>query len=130
MLGLMLGCGFRRSEVVGLRLDQLQSREGHWVIIDLVGKGGRLRTLPVPLWCKELVEALDPAFARGRGNSFYCETSRTIVSLLVMVTAFQSDELAEAAHLNGVSVIAASVSGGYSVSQPSLQDTTPEVKQR
>jgi integrase len=56
MLGLLLGCGLRRSEVVGLRLDQLQSREGHWVIVDLVGKGGRLRTVPVPAWCKELVD--------------------------------------------------------------------------
>jgi integrase len=57
MLGLLLGCGLRRSEVVGLRLDQLQSRESHWVIVDLVGKGGRLRTVPVPSWCKELVDA-------------------------------------------------------------------------
>jgi len=57
MLGLLLGCGLRRSEVVGLWLDQLQSREGHWVIVDLVGKGGRLRTVPVPAWCKELVDA-------------------------------------------------------------------------
>src|SRR5664280_777391 len=57
MLGLLLGCGLRRSEVVGLRLDQLQSREGHWVIVDLVGKGRRLRTVPVPSWCKELLDA-------------------------------------------------------------------------
>src|SRR5450759_2967699 len=57
MLGLLLGCGLRRAEVVGLRLDQLQSREGHWVIVDLVGKGGRLRTVPVPSWCKALIDA-------------------------------------------------------------------------
>ena len=56
MLGLLLGCGLRRSEVVGLRLDQLQLRESHWVIVDLVGKGGRLRTVPVPAWCKGLVD--------------------------------------------------------------------------
>jgi len=56
MLGLLLGCGLRRSEVVGLKLDQLQRREGHWVIVDLVGKGGRLRTVPVPTWCKGLVD--------------------------------------------------------------------------
>ena len=54
MLGLLLG--LRHSEVVGLRRDQLQSREGHWVIVDLVGKGGRLRTVPVPAWCKQLVD--------------------------------------------------------------------------
>jgi len=56
MLGLLLGCGLRRSEVVGLKLDQLQLREGHWVIVDLVGKGGRLRTVPVPTWCKGLID--------------------------------------------------------------------------
>ena len=41
MLALLLGCGLRRSEVVGLNLDQLQSREGRWVIVNLVGKGKR-----------------------------------------------------------------------------------------
>jgi site-specific recombinase XerD len=33
VLGLLLGIGLRRSEVVGLNLDQLQSREGHWVLL-------------------------------------------------------------------------------------------------
>jgi site-specific recombinase XerD len=56
MVGLLLGCGLRRSEVVGLRLDQLQLRESHWVIVDLVGKGGRIRTVPVPNWCKGLMD--------------------------------------------------------------------------
>jgi integrase len=56
MLGLLLGCGLRRSEVVGLRLDQLQLRESHWAIVDLEGKGGRIRTVPVPNWCKGLVD--------------------------------------------------------------------------
>jgi integrase len=57
MLGLLLGCGLRRSEVVGLSLDQFQSRDGRWVIVNLVGKGKRLRTVPVPSWSKELLNA-------------------------------------------------------------------------
>jgi integrase len=57
MVGLLLGCGLRRSEVVGLNLDQLQSREDHWVIVNLIGKGARIRTVPVPSWAKELVDA-------------------------------------------------------------------------
>lgn len=57
ILGLLLGCGLRRSEVVGLTLDQLQTRDGHWVIVDLIGKGRRLRTVPVPSWCKQLLDA-------------------------------------------------------------------------
>ena len=36
--GLLLGCGLRRSEVVELTLDQLQMRDGRWVIVDLSGK--------------------------------------------------------------------------------------------
>jgi integrase len=56
IIALLLGCGLRRSEVVSLRLDQFQSREGHWVIVDLRGKGGRVRTVPVPCWCKALID--------------------------------------------------------------------------
>jgi integrase len=56
MIGLLLGCGLRRSEAVALRLDQIQLREGHWVVADLFGKGGRLRTVPVPGWCKALID--------------------------------------------------------------------------
>jgi len=55
-LGLLLGCGLRRSEATRLRVDQLQMRESHWVIVDLAGKGGRLRTVPMPAWCKSLVD--------------------------------------------------------------------------
>jgi integrase/recombinase XerD len=57
LLGLLLGCGLRRSEVVGLTLDQLQTSDGQWVIVDLIGKGRRLRTVPVPSWCKQLLDA-------------------------------------------------------------------------
>src|SRR5271169_4250170 len=56
MIGLLLGCDLRRSEAVNLRFDQLQLRESHWVIVDMVGKGGRLRTVPVPPWCKHLID--------------------------------------------------------------------------
>jgi integrase len=57
LIGLLLGCGLRRSEAVALRLDHIQLREGHWVIADLFGKGGRLRTVPVPDWCKALIDS-------------------------------------------------------------------------
>ena len=57
MIGLLLGCGLRRSEAVALRLDQFQLREDHWVIADLLGKSGRLRTVPVPDWCKDLIDS-------------------------------------------------------------------------
>jgi integrase len=57
IVGLLLGCGLGRSEVVGLTLDQLQTRDGRCVIVDLVGKGRRLRTVPLPSWSKQLLDA-------------------------------------------------------------------------
>ncbi len=42
LLSLLIGCGLRKAEVTNLRLEDLQLREGHWVIADLRGKGGRL----------------------------------------------------------------------------------------
>jgi hypothetical protein len=32
--------GLRRGELLGLRVDSIQSREEHWVIADLLGKAG------------------------------------------------------------------------------------------
>jgi hypothetical protein len=37
---------------VALRLDHLQQREEHWAIVDLVGKRGHVRTVPVPDWVR------------------------------------------------------------------------------
>ena len=56
MLGLLIGCGLRRTELVELEVDQIQQREQHWVIVDLIGKGGRVRTVPIPDWVKEAVD--------------------------------------------------------------------------
>jgi integrase len=50
LLALLLACGLRRHEAVSLRLDNLQQREEHWAIVDLLGKGGHVRTVPVPDW--------------------------------------------------------------------------------
>jgi integrase len=56
-LAVLLGCGLRRAELSGLRLEHLQSRDGRWVIGDLVGKGRHLRTVPIPAWVKEAVDS-------------------------------------------------------------------------
>jgi integrase len=56
ILALLIGCGLRRAEVLNLEVDQIQQREGRWVIPDLVGKGKRRRTVPVPSWVKVRIE--------------------------------------------------------------------------
>jgi site-specific recombinase XerD len=56
IVALLLGCGLRRSEVVALEYDDIQSRDGHWVILDLMGKGRHVRTVPVPAWVKAAID--------------------------------------------------------------------------
>jgi len=56
LLALLVGCGLRRAELTALRLEDFQLREGHWVIADLTGKGGHIRTIPVPDWVKTAVD--------------------------------------------------------------------------
>jgi site-specific recombinase XerD len=41
MLATLFGCGLRRSELVGLQVDDVQMRQGHWAIVDLIGRQGR-----------------------------------------------------------------------------------------
>ena len=38
ILALGLGCGLRRSELAHLTVEQLQRREEHWAVVDLIGK--------------------------------------------------------------------------------------------
>jgi hypothetical protein len=69
MLGLLLGCGLRRSEVVGLRLDQLQF-EGEPLGHCRFGGQGRTDSNGA---CAQLVQGarrcLAPPFGRERGES-------------------------------------------------------------
>jgi len=56
ILCLLIGAGLRREELAGLRVDQIQQREGRWVIVDLIGKRQRIRTVPIPSWAKEALD--------------------------------------------------------------------------
>ena len=56
LLSLLLGCGLRREELAALTLERIQQREGRWVIADLVGKGKRVRTVPMPAWAKAALD--------------------------------------------------------------------------
>jgi site-specific recombinase XerD len=56
MLVILLGCGLRRRELTDLTFAYLQQREEHWAIIDMVDKGGHIRTVPMPDWVKSTVD--------------------------------------------------------------------------
>src|SRR5216117_3237554 len=56
LLSILLACGLRRQEVVELTFEHLQQREEHWAIVDLIGKSGHIRTIPVPGWVRQLLD--------------------------------------------------------------------------
>lgn len=56
IIALLVGCALRRRELASLKIEDIQLREGRWVIIDLCGKGGRIRTVAVPIWVKQGIE--------------------------------------------------------------------------
>src|SRR6202521_1992333 len=72
MLALLLGCGLRRSELVHLTIEHLQQREEHWVLVDLVGKGGHVRTVPVPEWVKAAIDVWSTIANIKTGRLFRC----------------------------------------------------------
>lgn len=50
LLAGLLSCGLRRHELAELTFSHLRQREGHYAIVDLSGKAGHVRTIPVPTW--------------------------------------------------------------------------------
>lgn len=69
MVAMLIGCGLRRAELLALSLESIQ-REEHWVIADLVGQGGHVRTVPIPTWVKSAVDAWTAAAAITHGRVF------------------------------------------------------------
>ena len=72
ILAVLLGCGLRRRELADLDFRHLQQREEHWAIVDLVGKGGHIRTVPVPDWVKTTIDEWLAAAAISAGRLFRC----------------------------------------------------------
>src|SRR5215471_9693932 len=70
ILAVLLGCGLRRSEVAALTFKHIQQRDGRWCIVDLIGKHGRVRTVPIPTWVKVAVDAWAAAVGIADGPVF------------------------------------------------------------
>jgi len=57
ILAALLGCGLRREECAGLTVEHIGQREGRWVIVDLLGKRSKVRSVPMPSWAKSAIDA-------------------------------------------------------------------------
>ena len=70
ILAVLLGCGLRRRELTELTVEHFEQREDHWAIIDLIGKAGHVRTVPVPSWVKHTVDEWLTAAGISLGGCF------------------------------------------------------------
>ncbi len=61
ILALLTACALRRNELAMLKVETIQLREGRWVLADLCGKGRRVRTVAVPMWVKQAINAWQTA---------------------------------------------------------------------
>ncbi len=57
LLAVLLGCALRRDEAANLTAEHIQQREGRWVIVDLIGKRQKTRSVPMPSWVKASLDA-------------------------------------------------------------------------
>jgi integrase len=57
LLALLIGSGLRRSEASSLRVDQIQLLEDRWVLANIKGKHGRIRTVALSIWVKQAMDA-------------------------------------------------------------------------
>src|ERR1035441_3745622 len=76
ILAVLLGCGLRRAEVAKLQVRDVQQREEHWAVVDLIGKGRHIRTVPIPDWVKASLDVWTEAAMIVDGRLFRC-VSRT-----------------------------------------------------
>ena len=70
LLAVLIGCGLRRKEATTLTVEHIQLRDSRWVIVDLIGKGGRVRTVPMPTWAKSAMDLWTAAAGIDNGLVF------------------------------------------------------------
>jgi site-specific recombinase XerD len=70
ILAVLLGCGLRRSEAAALTFAHLRQLDDRWCIVDLLGKHGRVRTVPMPHWVMLAIDAWTLAASIVSGHVF------------------------------------------------------------
>lgn len=56
LLAVLIGCGLRRAEAAALSFDHIHQRDGRWVLVDLIGKRDKVRSIPMPGWAKAAID--------------------------------------------------------------------------
>lgn len=77
IFAVLLGCGLRRSEVAAMTFKQVQQRDNRWCIVELVGKHGRVCTVPMPTWDGNL-EVFEPPVAVAKSKASGLDTKQIL----------------------------------------------------
>jgi site-specific recombinase XerD len=70
LFAVLIGCGLRRQEAANLTLEHIQQREGRWVIVDIIGKRNKVRSVPMPNWAKAAIDTWTQAAFITQGLVF------------------------------------------------------------
>jgi site-specific recombinase XerD len=70
LLAVLIGCGLRRAEAASLTFEHIQQRDGRWVLVDLIGKRDKIRSVPMPNWSKAAIDAWSRASGVSDGLVF------------------------------------------------------------
>ncbi len=70
LLAVLIGCGLRRSEAAGLTFEHVRQRDGRWVLVDLIGKRDKIRSVPMPNWAKAAIDEWSKASGVSEGLVF------------------------------------------------------------
>jgi site-specific recombinase XerD len=70
LLSALIGCGLRRAEAAGLTFDHVRQRDGRWVLVDLIGKRDKIRSVPMPNWAKAAIDEWSKASGVSEGLVF------------------------------------------------------------
>ena len=70
LLAVLIGCGLRRSEAASLTFEHVQQRDGRWVLVDLIGKRDKIRSVPMPNWAKAAIDVWSAASGLTDGLVF------------------------------------------------------------
>lgn len=70
LLAVLIGCGLRRAEAASLTFDHVQQREGRWVLVDLIGKRDKIRSVPMPNWTKAAIDEWSKTAGVWEGRVF------------------------------------------------------------
>lgn len=66
----LLGSGLRRAELADLRFEHIRMLDNRWVIADIVGKRGKVRTIPINSAVKEAIDAWTIGAGISTGHVF------------------------------------------------------------